>query len=68
MASGKGPSGKGATNLDSYDSSAGAPMVAASATAPVKVIVATDKKTGPPKPVSLGGVSMTTGSPDSYWE
>lgn len=68
MASGKGPSGKGTVNQDSYDSSQGPPAIAIVATAPVKVIVPTDKKTGPPKPVSLGGSSKTTGSPDTYWE
>lgn len=69
MASSKGPSGSGAINLDSYDGSVGPPMPPKSATTAVKVIIPTDKKTGPPKPASLGGTAKSgTGNLDTYWE
>ena len=63
---GAGPGGRGTINPDSFqqDSPPPAPMP----TNAVKVIVATDKKTGPPKPITLGGSTGTTGCPDSYWE
>lgn len=63
---GKGPGGKGAINLDSYQQDSPPPPPLPSP-APVKVIVPTDKKTGPPKPAFLGG--NTAGAfPDTFWE
>jgi hypothetical protein len=63
---GAGPGGRGTVNLDSYqqDSPPPAPVT----TTAVKIIVPTDKKTGPAKPASLGGPSSTTGCPDDFWE
>jgi hypothetical protein len=61
-----GPSGKGAVNLDSYQTAT--PPPPPMTTNAVKVIVPTDKKTGPAKPAFLGGVSTTGAYPDCFWE
>lgn len=66
MAQPNGPTGKGLINSDSFITVTPPPP------APVltaKVIVPTDKKTGPPKPAYLGGnQSVIGGFGDSYYE
>ena len=62
---GAGPSGNGAINFDSFLTVTPPPPPPA----PVQKIVATDAKTGPPLPSSLGGSSKTGhGNKDSYWQ
>jgi hypothetical protein len=60
-----GPSGKGAINFDSFQTSTPPPAPPAG----VKVINPADKKTGPGKPSFLGGTSKTGHAHgDTYWE
>lgn len=65
MAQTFGPSGKGAINFDTFQTLTPPPAPPV----PVKKIVATDAKTGPPKPASAGGTAKSGhGNQDTYWE
>lgn len=62
---GAGPAGKGAINLDTFQSDV-PPTVPSNA---VKIINPAHAKTGPPKPASLGGTAQSGhGNQDTYWE
>lgn len=62
------PTGSGMINPDTYLTATPPPTVTAGP-AGVKVINGGDKKTGPPKPTSLGGTTTSKYAfPDDYWE
>jgi len=63
---GAGPGGSGTINPDSYQQDSPPPKPVT--TNAVKVIVPTDKKTGPPKPMFAGGASNTGAFADTFWE